>query len=332
MDNGRDFLPDDHDVDPLEDVIIWTPAIERLAQDVARWVRLDTPGGTAIGKQRTGKSSACDYLAVVLSSIIGYPIAVVKWRIPHNGSSKEREFTQERLQQSDCTAVLHRDVAVLRGRLYDHIAQLTDAICARRVVIIVDEAQNLEREHYGYLVHCFNELVHRKLRPFFLLIGQPELETMVHTWAESRRHQVVGRFHVNKHIFHGISLSEVEAVLAELDKPMATGTLCAAAATFPEAYAAGWRIADLAPVLSEAIGLAMRVHNLSSDVRIPMQYLRSTVLAFLYRAAELRMDPRKASGAFLLRCLRDSGFLSVIAFYVETTSDNDSSDSEKDTI
>jgi hypothetical protein len=113
---------------------------------------------------------------------------------------------------------------------------------------------------------------------------------------------------------------------------MATGTLCAAAATFPEAYAAGWRIADLAPVLSEAIGLAMRVHNLSSDVRIPMQYLRSTVLAFLYRAAELRMNPRKASGAFLLRCLRDSGFLSVIAFYVETTSDNDSSDSEKDTI
>lgn len=332
MDNEPDVLPDDHEVDPLDDAIVWTPAIERLAQDVARWVRLDTPGGTAVGKQRTGKSSACDYLAAVLSSIIGYPVAVVTWSIPHNGSSKEREFTQERLQQSNCTAVLHRDVAVLRGRLYDHIAQLTEAICARRVVIIVDEAQNLEREQYGYLVHCFNELVHRKLRPFFLLIGQPELETTTHTWAESKRHQVIGRFHVNKHVFYGISLSEIEAVLAELDKPMATGTLCAAAATFPDAYAAGWRIPDLAPLFSEAIGIAMKVHNLSSEVRIPMQYLRSTVLAFLYRAAERRMDPRKATGAFLLRCLRDSGFLSVIAFYVESSAVENSSDDEENIV
>ena len=304
--------------DALDDAVVWTPAIERLAQDVVRWIRLDTPGGAVFGKQRNGKSCACTYLSVVLSSIIGYPIASVVWSIPSNVSVKERDFTQERLRQSGSTAILHRDVAVLRGRLYEHIAQLAASICARRVVVMIDEAQNLDHLHYGYIIHCYNELVNLQVRPFFLLIGQPDLRGATSAWEHSRAHQVVGRFHVNKHVFLGIHQTEFEVVLAEFDKPVAPESPSAAQRLFPVSYAAGWRIADLAPALREAIMLAMKQHNLGEDVRIPMQYLRSTVLAYLYRTVEGRREPADASGAVLLKCLRDSGFLAVIGYYAES--------------
>jgi hypothetical protein len=313
-------------IDPLDETVIWTPEIERLAQTVARWIRLDTPGGVVFGKQRNGKSSACEYLTAVLTSIIGYPIATVSWSIPSNHSPREREFTQERLLQSRCGAIAHRDVAVLRGRLLEHIAQLADSLCARRVIVVIDEAQNLEPEHYGYLVHCFNELVQRQLRPFFLLIGQPELENARNTWEKSRSHQIVGRFHVNKHVFRGIAAADMGEVLSEFDKPSPPESISPVARVLPAAYAAGWSLAKLEPVLREALELAKALHNLTGEVRIPMQYLRSSVLAFLYWAIETRMNPADASSALLLRCLRDSGFLSVITYYIEAEENDKESD------
>ncbi|CAJ0822666.1 ATP-binding protein [Ralstonia flaminis] len=303
--------------DALADAIVWTPAIERMVRVVAKWVRLDTPGGVVFGKQRIGKSSACAYLGEVLQSAIGYPVATLNWTMPMNDSTREREFTQERMQQSGCIAVTHRDVAVLRGRLYDHIEQLADSVCARRVVVIIDEAQVLAQQHYGYLIHCFNELVHRQLRPFFLLVGQPELDTVNRYWNESKRHQIVGRFHVHQHHFRAVAVSEFDAVLAELDRPVSADGPSPSALHLPVAYAAGWRLADMAPVLRDALTLAKSQHNLTEDIYMPMQYLRSTVLAFLYREAEGRLDPREASPTLMLRCLRDAGFLGVIAYYAE---------------
>ncbi|MBY4791648.1 ATP-binding protein [Burkholderia multivorans] len=305
------------ELDVLSDVIVWTPAIERLAQIVAKWVRLDTPGGVVFGKQRIGKSAACVYLAAVLHSVIGYPVATVMWGMPTTDSVSEREFIQERMRQSGCSAVTHRDMAVLRGRLYDHIEQLADSVCAKRVIVIVDEAQALARPHYGYLIHCFNELVHRQLRPFFLLVGQPELASASCDWNESKRHQIVGRFYVHQHQFKALAMSELDAVLTEFDKSSSPNTPCAAAMHLPTAYADGWRIAQVAPILRDALTLAKNQHNLAEDIYIPMQYLRSTILAFLYRVSQHRLDPREANTALLLRCLRDAGFLGVMTYYAE---------------
>ncbi len=64
------------------------------------------------------------------------------------------------------------------------------------------------------------------------------------------------------------------------------------------------------------------------DIYVPMQYLRSTVLAFLYRVAEGRLDAREASPTLMLRCLRDAGFFGVIAYYAEAASTEDSTQQE----
>ncbi|AIO43059.1 ATP-binding protein [Burkholderia cenocepacia] len=300
--------------DPLDHVIVWTPAIDRLANTVASWIRVDSPGGTVTGKPRTGKSDACVYLSAVLQTKVGYPVAVVIWSMPRNSSIREREYTQERMKQCGCSAILHRDIAVLRTRLFDHIAQMADVACANRVVVIVDEAQELADDHYGYLVHCFNELRRRQLRPFFLLVGQPELESGKYYWDKSEFHQIAGRFHVHRHQFKGIDKSEFAEVLVEFDKSIFSASTENLAMKLPD----GWVLSDIAPALASAIDIVRNRLNLSEDVPLPMQYLRSTILAFIYRASSLEKGRRKISPDLMMNCLIDSGFMGVVAFYANS--------------
>lgn len=197
------------------------PVIERLGKTVAGWLRMDSPGAMVSGKPRLGKSAACRYLAQTLPSIIAAPVAVVIWSIPDNRAMRERDFIQERMLQSGCVAVAHRDIAVLRSRLYDRLAHLAAEASSKRVVIIIDEAQHLSADHYGYLIHCANELLDRRVRPFFLLVGQPELEDMARRWNENMLQQVHGRFHTHEFIFTGIARSELAEVLAQMDERLA---------------------------------------------------------------------------------------------------------------
>jgi len=297
----------------LDHAIVWTPAIQRLAEAVTNWIRLDSPGGKISGKPRTGKSAACVYLKVVLQAMIGYPVEVFIWSMPRNGSTREREYTQERMKQCGCSAIMHRDIVVLRNRLYDHVAQMAEIAAENRVVILIDEAQELAAEHYGYLVHCFNELTRRQLLPFFLLIGQPELESGKYLWDKNEFHQIAGRFHVHNHKFKGIMSDELKEVLAEFDKLIPPAVTGGAASKFFEKNT----LANLAVPLSEAIG-KLRAHlNLNEEIQLPMQYLKSTILAFIYRTSKMNGDHDFSSVKLMVRCLTDSGFMRVASFYVD---------------
>lgn len=311
---GDSALPND----PLDHAIVWTPAIKRLANEIASWVRLDSPGGAVTGKPRTGKSFACIYLEAALHTVIGYPVAVLVMSIPRGNSTREREYTQEMMRQCDCMAIQHRDIAVLRARFMDHIAQMADVACAKRVILIIDEAQELSDEHYGYLVHWFNALVHRKLRPFFLLVGQPELKGRTFYWDKNEFHQIAGRFFVHRHSFQGISKEDFSEVLAEFDKIISDGN-----AGMLLKPLGGLALTDLALPLADALDVAKKRFNLTEEVLLPMQYLRSTLLAFIYRSAKIEGGIEGVNSELMMRCLNDSGFLGVISFYADAPSGDD---------
>jgi hypothetical protein len=225
-------------------------------------------------------------------------------------------FIQDRLFQSGCSATAHRDLAVLRNRLPTHMCERANAEGARRVVIIVDEAQNLWRDDYGALVFFFNEIERRGLRPFFLLVGQPELGKQAEQWITEDAQQMVGRFSTRTHAYLGIRLTDLEDVLAgfddEADGPEAT----AAFRTSPRAYAQGWRVSELGPAMRAAVRTVAKAQNVQEDVRLPMQYLRSCLLSMLYRIIQRGMDPRAFQEADAIDCLKSSNFAKVLQFYV----------------
>lgn len=301
--------------DLLPDGFVWTPEIERLANVIGQQIRLDSPGMLVSGAQRNGKSSACAYLAAVLPSVIGYPLNVVVWRIPGDQKYTTRSFLQERLAQCGYGAITHKDVIVLRKRLIDFLIEQTARAGARRVVLIVDEAQNLTHEDYKQLVHLFNEIQASSIRPFIVLVGQPELKKISDQWSAMEAMQFVGRFCSCKHDFVAINIKDLGAVLEGFDEeghPDAS----AAYKVSPRAYGEGWRVAQLAPLIADAVRAVCETQNIREAVGLPMQYLRSCLLSMLYRIVQDGLRPQLFPPALAIECLISSGFAEVLQYYV----------------
>lgn len=310
------------EVDLLGDDPVWTPEIQLLADAVRTSYRLNFRGMAVNGRQRCGKTHACLYLRDTLAETIGYPVATFLWSIPEFGTT-ERDFVQERLRDSDCHAISHRDIAVLRGRLYDHIAETAISMGGHRAIIIVDEAQNLTRQQYHYLHHADNNLEKRKIRPFFILIGQPELRTMTSSWAQSNGFQVVGRFFTRQHEYRGIALGDLPQIVEAFDEPVSGATEATYAHALPEAYQAGWRLSHTSKLLVEVITAVAAKHNISSGIRVPMQALKAMLLSILFQLIDSKIDPVTLGRKMILKAVRDSAFPSVMSYYVDSAQDDD---------
>jgi len=135
--------------------IVWTPEIEKLNRFIVESVRMQSRGCAVMGQQCNGKSFATRYLMDLLPASLGHTAAVVRWSIgaPDGGHMRKvRPFLQERMIQSGCTSIAHRDVAVLWRRLQSHLADLAVSCGSRWIVIMVDEAQNLSFGDYNVSV------------------------------------------------------------------------------------------------------------------------------------------------------------------------------------
>lgn len=295
---------------------VLTPEIERFCKAVVTNVRLDIPGMLVYGNQRVGKTYACKYLCAVLPAILERPTPTYLWRMPGIAAKSAREFYQERLQQSHCPGVIHRDAAVLKKRLYDHISGAVLEQGADRAVVVIDEAQNLYQDEYNQLIHIHNELEYRRVRPFFILIGQPELRDAPGMWRSLKAHQILGRFMSAKHEFRGITPSQVTEVLKEFDHHEPGGDAPNVRVVFEEDYADGWQLQQLSGVIEEGISIIARKHNIQEQIFIPLQYLRSMTLALLYHARDSGISPRQLSVKHVVEAATTTDFVNVFADYV----------------
>jgi len=306
------------DSDILGDTDVWTPAIDRLISSVSRWIRMDSPGAAVYGPQRTGKTHACQFLQAALPTLFGSTITVLLLTLG-GGVKSERAFLQHVMANVKCKSYLSRDDEVLRDRLGEHLYDTAIANGSKRIVLVWDEAQKLTEPQYGWLISLFNELEHRKLRPFFLLVGQPELRDVSQAFRSIGSQHVIGRFFSNQVEFAGIEDSELREVLRALDTEDADGT--GPRRYMPTQYAEGFELESLAEPLAQALDVLRNRHQLVQGVRLPMQYLRSAVLVALMKIMHGEVDHRNVSSATMLDCLKETGFLNVVVVYAELMSE-----------
>lgn len=297
---------------------VWTPEIEQLCLDVAGSIRTQGRGCAVAGQQCNGKSAATRYLIQLLPETIGYPLGVVRWTISGERTSQtERNFIQECLIQSGCGAVAHRDISVLRQRLYRHLADHAQATVSRQLIIIVDEAQNLQRKEYSHLIHCANSLEDLGVKPFFVLMGQPELGEMPKTWLEIDGMQVMGRFFSAQYRFRGIAPEDFRVVLDCFDVPAADGEERVSARLMPQIAGTNWTLGEWATAYGEAIAVLMNQQHITSQLRLPMQYFKCSLLTLLDRVVQARLDPRQVDVSAVLSALKEVGFMKCFSYYVE---------------
>ncbi|WP_428000710.1 ATP-binding protein [Acidovorax sp.] len=303
----------------LPDKIIWTPEIEKVNQFIIESMRMQSRGCAVMGQQCNGKSFATRYLMSLLPMSLGHRVAVVRWSIAGSGgriARRERAFVQDRLIQSGCMAVAHRDVAILWRRFLMHLSEMAISAGSRSIVIMIDEAQNLQYEEYNWLIHCFNGLEDLNIRPFFMLVGQPELGNATESWKETNGMQVIGRFFTRRHWFYGIGIDDIEVVLDAFDEPHEDGGFLSGQ-LMPQILGTEWRMSAWASLYKEAMEVLMVEHNIPEGLHLPMQMLRSSLLLVLNRVITEKKDPRQVSTASVLQALKDTGFTSSLAYYIK---------------
>lgn len=312
--NPQEIVP----VSLLPDSIVWTPEIERLCNFLVRCIRMQLSGCAVYGGQRFGKTQALAYVSELLPEVLGHAVPWVSWSIRPRVARdiSDISFIQQRMLQTQPLAIMHRNEALLESRLHNALIDMGRSYGCRMVIIAVDEAQNLDRSGYAHLIYAYNTLEHAGIRPFFILVGQPELKEVPKIYKEMQAYQVIGRFFCRGHVYRGIRPNQLGEVLAAFDEESSDGSRVSTR-VFAQVVGTDWTFAHWAPPFQEAIAHIVKMHNLPPELTLPMQHLRSSLLNLVDSCQSRRIDPRMVHTANVLRAIRRSGFLSSLAYCVE---------------
>lgn len=303
--------------DSLGNWAVWTPEIEHLASKILEWMGLDLPGGCVSGLQRCGKSWAVDYLAGSAEDYFGSKVLVSRFIAQENLADREIAWVGEMLMQNGVIAQA-RTSARLKKRLLDWFHEMLQALAAQRVLLVIDEAQNLSRFHHGQLMYLYNLLEKERMRPFVLLIGQPELEAIAASYSTMNEVQVTGRFYERMHEFKGIGMEHVGQVLEGFEQASVIDGVeqpCGLERLFPEYWRAGWRISAWAPSIVAAMIALAQQHSLPGVPRLPMMHLRALVIGGLRAMQRTGERWDRLSSDFLAGLLAQTGLADAIERY-----------------
>jgi hypothetical protein len=202
--------------------VVWTPQVEELGNAIVKWSMLGLPGGAAYGTQRSGKTSAIKYLQREIEQYYTKSVCAYAWSVAKSLRPAPQTLLRSFLLQSRYLLVSTRDESILRARLIAFVEQQCEQKKCKRIIFLIDEAQNLHFSDYDVLIAIFNGLEQRGLKPFFMLVGQPELYLMPDTLLDENKLQTYGRFFKKTRRFSGVDTSAFKVILQGFDQESTT--------------------------------------------------------------------------------------------------------------
>lgn len=195
-------------------------------------------------------------------------------------------------------------------RALNNIVVSCDEAQSQRVILFIDEAQELEYATLMSLKDTMEKLLAKGIHLLVLLLGEPDISStagslMKHAGGNS----LVQRFFVTTHQYRGLRVDDLPMLMQHVDDarwPENGGP------TYTQHFVStlfrnGWRLADQAPLLWSEFqrqAAAMGLDVASFEV-MP----RFAVRAIRFILSELQQDPRKASSLPKLmdRAVQSSG-------------------------
>jgi hypothetical protein len=264
-----------------------TMQISRMCDAVKTWIENRIPGGIVYGRPRLGKTRAIKYLVDELAEEYGQEFPVYVMLCKRYRASSDNTFFEDLLRAVG-HGIVHGKANDKRARLHSFLVEQGELSGQRRIVLILDEAQNLNEFEYGWLMDVSNGLDLEGISMTVILVGQEELMHKRNSFMSSKKAQIVGRFMVHPFKFEGIkNLEELKFCLAgydDLETEFPPGSGWAFTRYFfPEAYEAGYRLEKCAEDMMEAFKDLRRKHGMTGKLEIPMQYFALSVQYCLKR-------------------------------------------------
>mgnify|MGYP000868805104 CR=1 FL=1 len=289
---------------------IWTPEIERKAIVVADWVTCELEGGHIWGIQRVGKSEFAKYLEHALPSMLGVPTAVFIFEFLLVKPKTAETLLRKCLLGLESNAVGGKELMTMYGRLLGLIVARCRAIGAKRAVLIVDEMQNIPHELYPVFMSLASDVRKAGMVTHVLSIGQPEMKATIDLVFQSNYLQTIGRFFQGMEVYHGLTLEDVSALLANMEGEGLEFTT----RHFPQRAQQGWSITELAKPIGDAVGSLLAEDNIKAAARLPFAYLRpalNTMFLDLASAPHVMIDATKA-----VEAMKKASLHKVLRHYV----------------
>lgn len=285
----------------------------KLFSNLQRWLSTGMLGAIVYGRPRLGKTSAARWVLKTLPIKFGN----VPWiEVParRQNLTSERAFFQHILHCANSKFYNIGTTADKRDRLREALVTRARKSPIRTVIIFFDEAQLLDEMHYSWLVNISNELELDGFRAFFLLIGQHQLCTRRETFVAEGIEEVVGRFMTECWSFPGIGVfGEFENCLIEFDAveyPEGEG-IAFVAQFVPKAYAAGWRLTNIAKQLWDSFNRVSKSEENNDKFVIPMHYFCSAVINLLEHIRKEDNENLQLSNKTVNSAVERSGFVNA---------------------
>lgn len=303
------LAPGEH---PLERgrYVVPTPPMEILCDKVDEWVALRASGAIVTGMQRFGKTQALRYCSAVLT--LKYPsIPRVSLLCKRRQKISERGFFEDFLRAANHSIVERGTIDAKRERLTKRLMQMVAEKREDRLIMVIDDAQHLSDIEYDWLMDIENALDQHAISLTVVLVGQPELAVKREVYDKAGKRQIIGRFMIHVHEFHGIrSSAEMREVLNGYDMgteyPEGSGTSYTQYFA-PTAWERGWRLADIADDLWLAFEKEREKACKSPLKELPMQFFAKTVEYLLVRHGN-----DKFTGLILQQAVERSGYAEAI--------------------
>lgn len=261
---------------PIEkgDYVLPTNPLEEFVNVMVGWIRDNLPGAIVPGLQRIGKTFAMEYFVANCSKWLGDDVGVVSTEVaPHKATTEGQLFLD--LLRGMKRPTKKRSPEDRRDLFVGRLVEAGSKSRLRRVVVFLDEGQLLDDFAFKLLISVHNDLLRiYNIQAVWILVGQLELETMRTTYLQEGKRQIIGRFMADMYKFRPLTgVTDFKEALECYDKHMhfPKGGPSFTARFAPELVAAGWGVADDAPIILGAIEKAREARGLPAGNGMTMQ-------------------------------------------------------------
>lgn len=231
------------------DYIIVTPQIKSLTQSILFIITNKITGAVVYGIARGGKTTAKRCLIKAIRKLFKGASLIFSVSCSGGKLANENRFLADILGGLGL-AIKNRE------RIISHITSLAQESKENKVILFLDDAQNMKDLDYVQLMDIYNRLDDLGITLSTILIGSNELKDTMDKFIKEGKFHIVGRFMVHDFNFCGIQTVEQFTTILKFydEKCYPADSNCSFTQYFfPEAYDKGYRVFQDAKLIMQLI-------------------------------------------------------------------------------
>lgn len=246
-------------------VILDTPAITELRDNVNRWLWTGATGALITGRPRVGKSTAITMLSSQLRSRGGVRVPCFSASVPERDQHSIAAVWQLLCQSVDLPVAAHHRAMHLAERFSFFVKDQATVHKSRQAVLLVDDCHYLTPQQFSVFAEAYNRLRTADVALMTVFFGnEPEIWRTVEEIEQGDYGHVRGRFFTQGMCFRGlVSEAQVKHCLSQYDTLRFPAHGSSYTAYFlADAWAEGWRLATV----SRPFWRAFRTYQQQLDI------------------------------------------------------------------